>query len=90
MHNWLEYEIKKLMQKKGRSIKDIEINESPINENIAYGSIPIITIDFTDVESGIFVSCQVVIDTKKDSLEDILRDIKWEIESFLKREEIAL
>lgn len=90
MHNWLEYEIKKLMQKKGHSIKDIEINESPINENIAYGLIPIITIDFTVVESDIFVSCQVVIDTKKDSFEDILRDIKWEIESFFKYEGVTL
>lgn len=85
MNKWLKNEIKKLMEKRNRSIKDIKINE----RSVYSGSIPIIEVDFTDVDSDIFFSGQIIINTEKDSFEDILKDIDMEIESFLKQEGIA-
>lgn len=85
MNKWLTKEIIKLMKKRGRSITNIEINE----RSVYSGSIPIIEVEFTDVDSGIFFSEQILINTEADSFEDILNDVELEIESFLKREGIA-
>ena len=52
MNKWLTKEIIKLMKKRGRSITNIEINE----RSVYSGSIPIIEVEFTDVDSGISVS----------------------------------
>ena len=85
MNQWLTREIKKLMEEKNRSITDIEISE----RSVYNGSVPIIEVEFRDVESGILFSEDVIVDTKKDSFERILKDVEMEIDSFLKREEIA-
>lgn len=82
MNQWLTREIKKLMEEKNRSITDIEFRETSVYN----GSVPIIEIEFRDVESGVFFSEQVIINTEADSFEDILKDFKMEIDSFLKRE----
>lgn len=85
MNKWLTREIEKLMEEKNRRITDIEINE----RSVYNGSVPIIEVEFRDVESGILFSEDVIVDTKKDSFERILKDVEMEIDSFLKREEIA-
>lgn len=85
MHQWLTKEIEKLMEKRNRSITDIEFRE----HSVYNGSVPIIEVEFRDVESGILFSEDIIINTKKDSFEDILKNINMEIESFLKREGIA-
>lgn len=82
MNQWLTREIKKLMEEKNRSITDIEFRETSVYN----GSIPIIEVEFRDVESGVFFSEQVIINTEADSFEDILKDFKMEIDAFLKRE----
>lgn len=82
MNQWLTREIKKLMEEKNRSITDIKFRETSVYN----GSIPIIEVEFRDVESGVFFSEQVIINTEADSFEDILKDFKMEIDSFLKRE----
>lgn len=82
MNQWLTREIKKLMEEKNRSITDIEFRETSVYN----GSVPIIEVEFRDVESGVFFSEQVIINTEADSFEDILKDFKMEIDSFLKRE----
>lgn len=84
MNKWLKNQIVKLMEKRDMSISDIEINERFI-----YDSVPYIEVDFRIVESDIFFTGQVIINTEKDSFEDILNDIELEIESFLKQEGIA-
>ena len=85
MNQWLSREIEKIMEGKNRRITDIEINE----RSVYNGSVPIIEVEFRDVESGILFSEDVIVDTKKDSFERILKDVEMEIDSFLKREEIA-
>lgn len=85
MNQWLTREIKKLMEEKNRSITDIEISE----RSVYNGSVPIIEVEFRDVETGILFSEDVIVDTKKDSFERILNNVDMEIESFLKREGIA-
>lgn len=85
MNQWLTREIKKLMEKKNRRITDIELRETSVYS----GSIPIIEVEFRDVESGVFFSEQVIINTEADSFEDILKDVEMEIDAFLKREGIA-
>lgn len=85
MYEWLSNKIKKLMDERGRSITDIEFRE----HSVYNGSVPIIEVEFRDVESGILFSEDVIINTKKDSFEDILKNINMEIKSFLKREGIA-
>lgn len=85
MNQWLTREIEKLMEEKNRRITDIEISE----RSVYNGSVPIIEVEFRDVDTGILFSEDVIVDTKKDSFERILKDVEMEIESFLKREEIA-
>lgn len=85
MYKWLSNEIKKLMDERDRSITDIEFRE----HSVYNGSVPIIEVEFRDVESNILFSENVIIDTMKYSFEDILKDIDMEIKSFLKREGIA-
>lgn len=85
MNQWLTREIKKLMEKRNRSITDIEFRETSIYN----GSIPIIEVEFRDIESGILFSEKVYIDTQKESFEDILKEVDMKIESFLKQEGIA-
>lgn len=85
MNQWLTREIKKLMEKKNRRITDIELRETSVYS----GSIPIIEVEFRDVEPGVFFSEQVIINTEADSFEDILKDVEMEIDAFLKREGIA-
>lgn len=85
MNQWLTREIKKLMEEKNRSITDIKISE----RSVYNGSVPIIEVEFRDVETGILFSEDVIVDTKKDSFERILNNVDMEIESFLKREGIA-
>lgn len=85
MNQWLTREIKKLMEEKNRSITDIEISE----RSVYNGSVPIIEVEFRDVNTGILFSEDVIVDTKKDSFERILNNVDMEIESFLKREGIA-
>lgn len=85
MYKWLTREIEKLMEEKNRRITDIEISE----RSVYNGSVPIIEVEFRDVNTGILFSEDVIVDTKKDSFERILNDVDMEIESFLKREGIA-
>ena len=85
MNKWLTREIEKLMEEKNRRITDIEISE----RSVYNGSVPIIEVEFRDVNTGILFSEDVIVDTKKDSFERILNDVDMEIESFLKREGIA-
>lgn len=85
MYKWLSNEIKKLMDERGRSISDIEFRETSIYN----GSVPIIEVEFRDIESGILFSEKVYIDTQKESFEDILKEVDMQIKSFLKQEGIA-
>lgn len=85
MYKWLSKEIKKLMDERGRSISDIEFRE----HSVYNGSVPIIEVEFRDVESGILFSEDVIVDTQKESFEDILKEVDMKFESFLKLEGIA-